>query len=131
MEDIQLFLLIIGMIAFTIIKFIKKATEVTIDKPLQTENALEDTIEDALHMEDIEPSSVKGYILKEKLKRTLQPQTSFTTNSTKNRENSPITAPSAENNLSTTSSSAAPIRLNNRSEAKRAFIYSEIFNRKY
>ena len=42
------------------------------------------------------------------------------------------TQPSAETPKPTPPTSSAPrIRLNNREEAKRAFIYSEIFNRKY
>lgn len=43
-----------------------------------------------------------------------------------------FTQPSAETPKPTPPTSSAPrIRLNNREEAKRAFIYSEIFNRKY
>ncbi|MGL5273294.1 MAG: hypothetical protein ACRC8J_07410 [Phocaeicola sp.] len=120
MENVQL-LLIIGMIVFSIFRFLNKKTKDTFIPPIVEDEYLDTNLdkEAMLSFEEVEkkviPNFKKNNTWKNKVKEN-------------GSEKQPI--PSYHENHPAKNSTHS-ISLNKRSEAKRAFIYSEIFKKKY
>ncbi|MGL4520079.1 MAG: FeoB-associated Cys-rich membrane protein [Phocaeicola sp.] len=121
MENIQV-LLIIAMIVFSVVKYLVKAKKehsvpTTVEEPTYDDF---DSLE-----EEFPPFTPKKPLIEASTKRTIAAKRN---SSRREKEQQPITSPNEQLPINRNNNS---IRLTNRSEAKRAFIYSEIFTRKY
>ncbi|MGL4851787.1 MAG: hypothetical protein ACRC3Z_03955 [Phocaeicola sp.] len=124
MENIQV-LLLLAILFFSLFRFINKEKNTSTSPPLLPE---ED--EEFLNVEMAENLASTYQPLTSKLNETHKKATFFDKRAKAIEKDHPsVSAPMQPQSSETIPS--IPIKINNRLEAKKAFIYSEIFNRKY